>query len=178
MRNNIECLGGIKLKRKTKKLWFNFMGLILSLVFMCSITSLVTDAVISDTVTLDPLEEEAIPVKLHDDDSVAFSVTVTSGTINIYIFDSENFVSRYYYERSYDDITSSFSTEFSALWSDTFYIVFYNPSTTNSAKISYTVEADQVFRGNLIVNLALAGALLGVILVVNFTGKKNPNISS
>lgn len=154
------------------------MGLILILMFMCSITSLVTDAVITDTVTLDPLGEEAVSVKMHDDDSVAFSVTVTSGTIDIYIFDSENYVSRYYYERTYDDITSSFSTEFTALWTDTFYIVFYNPSTTNSATISYTVEADQSFRGNMIVNLALAGAFLGIILVVNFTGKKNPNISS
>lgn len=154
------------------------MGLIIFLVFMCSITSLVTDAEITNTVTLNPLGEEAVSVKMHDDDSVAFSVTVTSGTIDIYIFDSENYVSRYYYERTYDDITSSFSTEFTALWSDTFYIVFYNPSTTNSATITYTVEADQSFSGNMIVNLAIAGAFLGIILVVNFTGKKNPNISS
>ena len=166
------------MKRKTKKLYFNFMGLIFFLVIMVSTTSLVTNAVISDTVTLIPLEEEAVSVKLHDDDSVAFSVTVTSGTIDVYIFESEQYISRIYYERSYDDITSFFSTEFEALWSDTFYIVFYNPSTTNSATISYTVEAGLEFTTNMIINLAIAGALLGVILVVNFTGKKNPNISS
>lgn len=154
------------------------MGLIFFLVVMISTTSLVTNAVISDTVTLVPLEEEAVSVKLHDDDSVAFSVTVTSGTIDIYIFDSENYIERLYYERSYDDITETFSTEFTTTWTDTFYIVFYNPSTTNTATISYTVEAGLEFTTNMIINIAIAGALLGVILVVNFTGKKNPNISS
>lgn len=154
------------------------MGLILFLVFTLSISGLATDAVISDSVTLSPLEEEAVSVKLHDGDSVAFSVTVTSGTIDIFIFDSENYISQIYYERIYYDITSSFSTEFTPTWTDTFYIVFYNPSTTNSATISYTVEAGLEFTTNMIINLAIAGAFLGVILVVNFTGKKNPNISS
>ena len=154
------------------------MGLFLFLVYMFCIKGMLVDAVISDSVTLNPLEEEAVSVRLHDDDTVAFSVTVTSGTIDIYIFDSENYVSRLYYERTYDDITSSFQTEFTALWTDRFYIVFYNPSTTNTASISYTVEAGQEFTTGMIINLAIAGVLLGVILVVNFTGKKKSNISS
>jgi hypothetical protein len=166
------------MKRKTKKIWFNFIGIIIFLLFVCSATITVTNAVISDSTILDPLEEEAVSVKLHEWDTVEFSVTVTDGTIDIYIFDSENYESRVYYERTFYDITSSFQTEFTATWTDKFYIVFYNPSTTNTASISYSVEAGLEFTTNMIINLVIAGVLLGVILVVNFTGKKNPNISS
>ncbi|NHJ31696.1 MAG: emp24/gp25L/p24 family protein [Asgard group archaeon] len=166
------------MKIKTKTIWLNFMGLIFLFIIMFIAKGMIIDAVISDSVTLSPLEEEAVSVRLHDGDTVEFSVTVTSGTIDIYIFDSENYVDRIYYEKTFDDITSSFQTEFTALWTDKFFIVFYNPSATNSASISYTVEAGLEFTTNMIVNLVIAGVLLGVILVVNFTGKKNPNISS
>jgi hypothetical protein len=146
--------------------------------FIGLVTSLVADAVITDSTILDPQEEVAVSVKLFEWDTVEFSVSVSSGSIDIYIFDSENYASRLYYERTFYDITSSFQTEFTATWTDTFYIVFYNPSTTNTASISYTVEAGMEFTTQMIVNIAIAGVLLGVILVVNFTGKKNPNISS
>lgn len=166
------------MKRKTKKLWLNFMGLIIFLVLMFSITILVTGVEISDTVTLNPLGEEVIPLKMHDDDTVAISITMSSGQIYVEIYESDAYPSKNYYEEEWGPVTTIFSTEFEPLGSDTFYIVLYNADTTNSASFSYTIDHDQSFRSNMIINLAIAGAFLGVILVVNFTGKKNPNISS
>ena len=166
------------MKRKTKKLCLNIMGLILFLVFMFSITGMVTGVVISDTVTLGPLGEEVIPLKMHDDDTAAISITMSSGQIYVEIYESDAYPSKNYYEEEWGPVSTTFSTEFEPLWSDTFYIVLYNADTTNSASFSYTIDHDQNFRGNMIINLAVAGAFLGVILVVNFTGKKNPNVSS
>ena len=154
------------------------MGLILFLVFMFSITGRVTGVVISDTVNLGPLGEEVIPLKMHDDDTAAISITMSSGQIYVEIYESDEAISRNYYEEEWGPVSTIFSTEFEPLWSDTFYIVLYNADTTNSASFSYSIDHDQSFRSNMIINLAIAGALLGVILIVNFTGKKNPNISS
>lgn len=166
------------MKRKTTKFWLNIMGLILFLVFMFSITGMVTGVVISDTVTLSPLGDEVIPLKMHDDDTAAISITMSSGQIYIEIYESDAYPSMNYYEEEWGPVSTTFSTEFEPLWSDTFYIVLYNADTTNSASFSYTIDHDQSFRSNMIINLAIAGAFLGIILVVNFTGKKNPNISS
>ena len=90
----------------------------------------------------------------------------------VFIFDSENFYERYYYEEAWYDLTSTFSREFDAPWTDTFYVAIYNPSTTNSASISYTFEHETTFRTNLIINLCISGGLVGVIVVTNFLGKK------
>ncbi|NPE09230.1 MAG: hypothetical protein GNW80_13170 [Asgard group archaeon] len=166
------------MKRKTKRIWLNFIGLMLFPVLMFSITGMVAGVVISDTVTLGPLGEEVIQLKMHDDDTAAISITMTSGQIYVEIYESEYFDSRIYVEEDWGPVISTFSTEFEPLWSDTFYIVLYNADTMNSASFSYTIDHDQAFQSNMIINLAIAGALLGVILVVNFTGKKNPNISS
>ena len=154
------------------------MGVIIFLVFMFSITGMVSGVVITDTVTLNPLGEEVISLKMNEDDTAAISITMSSGQIYVEIYESDAYPSKNYYEEEWGPVSTTFSTEFEPLWSDTFYIVLYNADTTNSASFSYTIDHDQNFRGNMIINLAIAGAFLGVILVVNFTGKKNPNISS
>lgn len=166
------------MKRKTKKLWFNIMGLILLLVLMLNITTLVSGVVISDTVTLSPLEDEIIPLKIHDNDEVLISVEMSSGEIYVEIYESAAYPSMSYYEEDWGPVSSILSAYFEPTWTDTFYIVFYNANTMSSASFTYSIDHDQAFLSNLIINLVIAGVLLGIILVANFTGKKNPNISS
>jgi hypothetical protein len=166
------------MKSKTKKLWFNYMGLILLLMFIVNITISVSGVVISDTITLSPLEEEIIPLKIHDGDEVLISVVMSSGEIYVEIYESAAYPSLSYYEEDWGPVSTTLSAYFEPTWTDTFYIVFYNANTMSSASFTYTINHDQAFQTNLIINLAIAGGLLGVILVVNFTGKKNPNISS
>lgn len=150
--------------------------IILGLFFLCNygfcFAELTAGKTKSNTITLDPLEEHAESFKLHDDDTLYISGEVTSGTVDMYIFDSENYIERYYYEVSWDGLTSTFSREFDALWTDTFYVVLYNPSTTNSASVSYTYEHNTEYLTNLIINLSVTGVLLGTIIVTNFLGKK------
>jgi hypothetical protein len=127
---------------------------------------------VSDTVTLSPLEKHAVSFKMNDADTLYISGDVTSGTVDVFILDSENYPDPYYYEEAWYDLTSTFTREFEPLWSDTFYVVIYNPSTTNPASVSYTFEHDAEFLTGLIINLSVSGALLGAILVTNYLGKK------
>lgn len=161
-------------KMKTKKLKYGFtiIGILLLLAYSTCFIILVNGKTVTDTIVLDPLEEYAESFKMHDDDTLYISGEVTSGTVDIYIFDSENYFERYYYEESWDSLTSTFTREFDAMWTDTFYIVIYNPSTTNSASISFTFEHETTFMTNLIINICLSGGLLGAIIVTNFLGKK------
>ena len=151
---------------------FLFACIILSLFYLSSFYLLIDGKIITNTVTLDPLEEHVVAVKLHDDDTLYISGDVTSGTIDLGIFDSENYPNPSYYEQYYYDLTSTFTREFNPLWTDTFYLEFYNPSTTNPATVSYTLEHETTFSTNLIINISIATSFLGVIVVLNFTGKK------
>ena len=137
-----------------------------------NVMELTQSKTISDTITLSPLGEVVESFKMHDDDILDISITVTSGSVDVMIVDSENYPSITYYEEYYSDISSSFNTEFEALWTDNFYIIIYNPDTTNSASLTYTLIHDEEFSSNLIINLSIGAALLGMILVLNFTGKK------
>ena len=141
--------------------------------FLLLTTALSTSGkTVSDSIVLTPLGEHAVSFKLHDGDTLTITVFMTYGEIELYILDYENYPIMNYYERHYSDIISSFNTEFSALWTDTFYVLFYNADTVNSASLAFTLESDQDFNINLIINLSLGASLLGTIVVVNFTGKK------
>ena len=167
------------MNRKIKKIWFNIVGLLLFLVMMISISSLVSGVVISDTVTLNPLGEEVIPLKMHENDEALLAVDMTSGEIYIELYESAAYPSFDYYEDYWGPVTSTFSTWLEPTWSDTYYIRFYNADNSNGASFTYTIDHDQSFLiNNVIINLAIAGTLLGAILVLNFTGKKNPQASS
>ncbi len=146
---------------------------VISLIAYTSCFVLLTNGkTVSDTITLDPLEEHAVSFKLHDDDTLYLSGTVTSGSIDIYIFDSENYPDPYYYEETWYDLTSTFTREFDPTWTDTFYVVLYNPSTTNTANVQFTFEHETEYMINLIINISITGALLGAIIGTNFVGKK------
>jgi hypothetical protein len=159
---------------KSNKIKFGLIlaGMLFILAYSTCFFVLVNGKTVSDTITLDPLEEHAESFKLHDDDTLYISGQVTSGTVDVFILDSENYPYPYYYEEYWDSLTSTFTREFNPLWTDTFYVVIYNPSTTNSASLSYTFEHDTTFMTNLIINLSISGGLLGAILVTNFLGKK------
>ena len=146
---------------------------ILSLGFLLATSTISsTGKTVTDTITLSPLEQHVVSFKLHEDDTLSISVSVTSGQIDLLILDSENYPTISYYEEYYSGISTTFNTDFEPLWSDTFYVMFENTDVSASATFSYTLESDQVFSTNLIINLSLGAGLLGAILVVNFTGKK------
>ncbi|MHA1555704.1 MAG: hypothetical protein ACTSPM_02100 [Candidatus Heimdallarchaeota archaeon] len=160
------------MKTKTIKARIAMISFLL-LNFLLLTTALFTSGkTVSDSIVLTPLGEHAVGFRLHDGDTLTITVVMTYGEIELYILDSENYPSMYYYERAYSDISSTFNTEFTALWTDTFYVLFYNSDTANSASLTFTLESDQDFNANLIINLSLGAGLLGAIIVVNFTGKK------
>lgn len=161
-------------KMKSNKIKFGLIlaGILFLLAYSTCFFVLVKGKTVSDTITLDPLEEHAVSFKMQDDDTLYISGQITSGTVDVFILDSENYHVPYYYEEYWDSLTSTFTREFDALWTDTFYIVIYNPSTTNSASLSYTFEHDTTFMTNLIINISISGGLLGAIIVTNFLGKK------
>lgn len=128
--------------------------------------------IVSDTVALSPLEEYVVSFKMHEEDPLIISITITGGSIDLLIYDSENYVTEYYVEEYFYDISTSLNTEFDAPWTDTFYLVFYNPDNFNSASFSFTLEHEQEFSSNLFINLGIGAGLLGSIIVVNFIGKK------
>ncbi len=149
------------------------MNSFLLLNFLLLTTAVFTSGkTVSDSINLTPLGEHAVGFKLHNGDTLTITVVMIYGEIELLILDSENYPSMYYYERSYSDISSTFNTEFSALWTDTFYVLFYNADTVNSASLYFSLESDQDFIANLIINLSIGAGLLGTIIVVNFTGKK------
>jgi len=149
------------------------IGSILFLGFLLSISANASNGkIVSDTITLSPLEQHVVSFKLHEDDTLTISISVTSGEIDLLILDSENYPTIVYYEEYYSGISSTFNTDFEPLWSDTFYVMFENVDVSISATFSFTLESDQEFSTNLIINLSLGAGLLGAIIVVNFTGKK------
>ena len=145
--------------------------LLLNVILLITVIS-ASGKTVSDSIVLSPLGEHAVGFKLHDGDTLTITVVMTYGEIELYILDSENYPIMSYYERYYSDISSTFNTEFSALWTDTFYVMFYNSDTVSSASLAFTLESDQDFNTNLIINLSLGAGLLGTIIVLNFTGKK------
>lgn len=148
------------------------IGCMLFVFLVFSPTLLAAGKTVTDTVTLSPLEEHVVSFKLHEGDPLTIAISVSSGSIDLLIYDSENYISQYYIEEYFSDITTSFNTEFVPTWTDTFYVVFYNPNTLNSATFSYTLEHEQEFSSNLIINLSIGAGLLGSILIFNFIGKK------
>ncbi|NHJ88082.1 MAG: hypothetical protein FK734_21635 [Asgard group archaeon] len=160
---------------KINKLYSIFIVFVLiSIVGFVSISSIQAKTV-SDTITLSALEEHAVSFKLHEDDALYISGSIFSGTVDLAIYDSENYPDPYYYEEYWYDLYTTFTREFDAGWTDTFYVVFYNPSTTESASLTFTIESETTFMTNVIVNISLGIVFLGTILVVNFVGKKNNN---
>ena len=149
--------------------------ILVSFLFLCP-AIFTTGKTVSDTVALSPLEEYVVSFKLHDGDPLIISITVTGGSIDLLIYDSENYISEYYVEEFYYDISTSLNTEFDAPWTDTFYLVFYNPDNFNSASFSFTLEHEQEFSSNLYINLGVGAGLLGSIIVLNFVGKKEENV--
>jgi hypothetical protein len=145
---------------------------------MVNVTLMTSGVIITDTITLSPLEDEVVSVKIHDDDEATISVQMSSGEIYVEIYESAAYPSMSYYEESWGPVSSSLNAYFEPLWTDTYYIVFYNANTMNSASFTYTIDHEAAFQTNLIINLVIAGVILGIILVANFTGKKDKSISS
>ncbi len=160
------------MKTKTIKVKIAMIGFLLLNLLLLTTALFTCGKTVSDSIVLSPLGEHAVAFQLHDGDTLSISVTVSSGEIELYILDSENYPSMSYYERYYSGISSTSNIEFSALWTDTFYVLFYNSDTVNSAALSFTLESDQDFNTDLIINLSLGTGLLGTIIVINFTGKK------
>ncbi len=159
---------------KVKNLTFSLLlvGIILLLTYATSCFVFINGKTVTDTVTLSPLEEHAVSFKMHTDDILYISGNVISGTIDLMIYESAYYPDGSYVEEVWYDLTSTFTREFDADWTETFYIVFYNPSTTDSASVSFTLEHDTAFNTNLIVNFSIGGVFLGAIVIVNFIGKK------
>ncbi|HUT82906.1 MAG TPA: hypothetical protein VMZ29_17050 [Candidatus Bathyarchaeia archaeon] len=161
------------IQNRKKKLGLIFMTFILMSLFIALITPSIKSKTVSDTITLYPLDEHFVSFKLHEGDTLYLTGTVHSGSIDIAIYDSENYPSSYYYEEYWSNIYSSFTRNFDAIWTDTFYVVFYNPDTTVTASLSFTIESETNFMTNTIINISLGAVFLGTVLVLNFSGKKN-----
>lgn len=127
---------------------------------------------VSETVTIQPISNHVVSFKMREDDPLKISVQVLSGKIDLYIFDSENYPIPTYYERLFYDIYSTLSTTFDAPYTDTWYLEFWNGDHDNTAQIAITLEHVQTFLTNTIVHLSIGVGFLGIILVVNFIGKK------
>jgi hypothetical protein len=162
----------MKMKNRKLKFGLTLVGLLLLIAYTTCFFITANGKTVSDTITLNPTESHIEGFKMNKKDTLYIDGSITSGTVDVFIFDSENYPIPYHYERAWYDLTSTFSREFDPIWSDTFYIEIYNPSTTNSASLSFTFEHDTTFLTNLIINLSISGALLGAILVTNFLGKK------
>ncbi|NHJ48983.1 MAG: hypothetical protein FK733_14450 [Asgard group archaeon] len=160
------------MKNKKLKFGITLAGLLLIFAYTTCFIILTDGRTVSDTITLSPTESHVESFKMNKKDTLYLEGSITSGTVDVYIFDSENYPIPSYYERYWDGLTSTFTREFDPIWSDTFYIEIYNPSTTNSASLSFTFEHETTFMTNLIINISISGALLGAILVTNFIGKK------
>ena len=157
------------------KLRFEKILLGILLVYMVTLIGVVTETsgkTVSETVTIQPISEYVVSFRMHEDDPLKISIQVSSGGIDLYIFDSENWPVPIYYEDLYYDISSTFSTTFEAPWTDTWYLQFWNGDHSNSAQISLTLEHVQEYLRNTIIHLSIGAAFLGIIIVVNFIGKK------
>ena len=159
------------MKTKNIKFGLSLASIILLLAYATSCFVFINGKTVSGNITLDPLEDRVFSFKMHEDDVLYISGEVTSGSISILIFESAAYPDGSYYEEYWYDLTSSFTREFDAGWTDTFYIVFENPSYDNSATVTFTLEHDTAFNTNLIINLSISGTFLVAIAVVNFIGK-------
>ena len=103
------------------------------------------------------------------------TVDVQSGIIDIYIVDSDNYPDVFYYEEMFTDVTGLKDFYFDTIYTDTYYVIFINYSSSESAVIQYTFNVDKGMPTWLISLIAVL-ALTAVVALMIFLIIKGKNI--
>jgi len=161
------CFGNLKEKLL---LWFCFFSLLVPLCF-----SFALGKETSGTTTLSPGEEQGFTFYVRKSDTLLGTVDVQSGIIDIYIVDSDNYPDVFYYEEMFTDVTGLKDFYFDTIYTDTYYVIFINYSSSESAVIQYTFNVDKGMPTWLISLIAVL-ALTAVVALMIFLIIKGKNI--
>jgi len=95
------------------------------------------------------------------------TVNVQSGIIDVYIVDFDNYPNVLYYEEMFTDVTGLKEIYFETIYTDTYYVILVNYSSSESAVVQYTLDVDKRMPTWLIALIPVL-ALIATIALIGF----------